>query len=519
MSEFNSQPGANQTQEETQGQTYSQPNQVNYQQPMNQAYYQQPYTPNYSDPQGQNYQSYSNPQAQGYQTYSNPQGSYYAPYAAGVPDQAQQRGPVSFNEAQVKGMRRTSFWGGLLTGVVAVMLVVGVYFMIQSFSRANSSASIAYDQLGPDATLSPEEQQQVLAKMDTLIRYISAYYVEEVDVDDLLDGAYHGMVDALDDKYASYMNAEEYADYNMDSSGDYVGIGVTVQISQGDVKGLEVINVSQEGAAYEAGIQVGDIIIGADDFFFEDEMLLNEMVSHVRGVEGSIVDITYVRGGQTYTVSMERRKLHETNVYYTVMDGNVGYLALTGFTANAQSQFDAALKDLQSQGITSLVLDLRDNGGGLVSVCVDIADHIIGKGTVTYLEMRDGYQEKYSATSDDELNIPIVVLVNGNSASASELLTLCLMDYGKVTVVGTQTYGKGIAQSTYGLKDGTAIKFTVAKYYSPEGTNIHGEGITPDVIVELPEDVTFASIKTNGIPDVTKDTQLQEALRILKEGR
>jgi len=538
MSEFNSQPGSDpemnlssdQTPQANPQQSADPMKQTPYPQngnPNQQPYGQtawQPYQPSqqpygayqqggmYQQPYGQNPQQggYAGP----YQDQT--QGGYYVPYAAGVP--AAEQPAAEQDNKKIKRMRRSSFWGGLLTGVMLMMVVVCGYFAVQLFVHPGT-ANISYDQLGTEAVLSSEQQQEVLGKIDKLVRYITTYYVEDVDVDVLLDGAYHGVVDALEDKYADYMNEAEYADYNMDSTGDYVGIGVTVTVHDGDVKGLEVINVSQEGAAYEAGIEVGDIIIGADDMTFDGDMLLTEMVSYVRGKEGTYVDITYVRDGQTYTVTMERRKLHETNVYYTVMDGGVGYLALTGFTANAQGQFDAALSDLQSQGITSLIIDLRDNGGGLVSVCVDIADHIVGKGVVTYLEMKDGYQEKYYATSDEELNIPIVVLVNGNSASASELLTLCLMDYGKVTVVGTQTYGKGIAQSIYPLNDGTAIKFTVAKYYSPNGTNIHGTGITPDVVVELPEDVKFSTIKTNGIPDVTKDTQLQEALRILTEGQ
>ncbi len=531
MSEFNQQPGMGpEVSEETQAapqapyqqmgeQAFANPGQQPYtpQQPYTQQQpfnpYQQPYTQQPTDFSSQQ-QPYGQQQTGSpYQQQPYGQGGYYAPYAGGAPAVN-----TETNEKQIRGMRRTSFWSGILTGVMVMLAIVSLYFGVRSLFRPNS-ANIRYDELTGESVLSSDEQQQVLGKIDKLIRYINAYYVEDVDLDVLLDGAYHGIVDALEDKYAGYMNEAEYADYNMDSTGDYVGIGVTVSVSEGDVKGLEVINVSQEGAAYEAGIEVGDIIIGADDMTFNGDMLLTEMVNYVRGEEGTLVDITYVRDGQTYTVTMERRKLHETNVYYTVMEGNVGYLALTGFTANAQGQFDEALADLQSQGITSLIIDLRDNGGGLVSVCVDIADHIIGKGVVTYLEMKDGYQEKYYATSDDELNIPIVVLVNGNSASASELLTLCLMDYGKVTVVGTQSYGKGIAQSIYPLNDGTAIKFTVAKYYSPNGTNIHGTGITPDVIVELPEDVKFSAIKTNGIPDVTKDTQLQEALRILTEGK
>lgn len=435
----------------------------------------------------------------------NPNAPYGNPNPYGVPN-----GMPVMPEPKKKG----SFLGGFVTAMVVclVTMALGIFAAVSLQRNVPVPVATSYG----TTTLSEEEANALVAKVDKLARYIKNYYVEEVDIDTLLDGAYHGVVDAIEDKYAAYYNEEELADFTDSSNGEYVGIGVTVMLDDTGVGGALVMSVNQNGCAYEMGIEPGDVLIEADGVSL-DGKTLNEMVSFIRGEAGTYVDITYMRNGVKNTISIERRALKETAVYYTMLENNIGYLALADFTTVAVDQFQYALKDLESQGMQGLILDIRDNGGGLVNVCVDIADQLIDTGLVTYMEDKYGEREEYKARNAGELNMPIVVLINGNSASASELLTTCLLDYGKAVTVGTLSYGKGIVQTTYNLMDGTAVKMTTAKYYSPLGTNVQGIGITPDYEVEMAEGVVLSKIKTNGIPDLTQDLQLQKAVEVMME--
>lgn len=464
----------------------------NTQNPYMQQPAQNPYGVNYSN------NPYGNP-------YGNP---YQAPY--GTPGGMMPNNMAPAPEPKKKG----SFLGGFITAMVVCLITVMIGVGIAAALQRGSTLPVATEY--GTTTLTVEEANALVAKVDKLARYIQNYYVEEVDVDTLLDGAYHGVVNAIEDKYAAYYNEEELADFQDSSYGEYVGIGVTVMLDDTGIGGALVMAVNQNGCAYEMGIEPGDVLIEADGVSLAGKTL-NEMVSYIRGEAGTYVSITYMRNGVQNTVSIERRALKETAVYYTMMENKIGYIALADFTVVAVDQFDYALKDLQSQGMQGLILDIRDNGGGLVDVCVDIADEMIDTGLVTYMEDKYGDREEYKARNAGELDMPIVILINGNTASASELLTTCLIDYGKAVTVGTLSYGKGIVQTTYNLMDGTAVKMTTAKYYSPLGTNVQGIGITPDYEVEMAEDVVLSKIKTNGIPDLTQDLQLQKAIEVMLE--
>jgi len=405
-----------------------------------------------------------------------------------------------------KRFQTSSFLGGLAVGVAVMLIALAV--MIIRFPGLSS----VLDSNG----LTFEEASALVEKVDTLVATIDSGFYEVVDTENLLDGAYHGVVDTLGDKYSYYMNEEEFEAYQESGSGSYKGIGVTIQLYE--TGGAEVISVNESGGAYDAGIQVGDVIIAADGTDLTG-MTLDEIVLLVRGDEGTFVDLTYVRDGQEYTVSVERRTLAVTLVRYAMIDDEVGYLALTQFSESADEQFENALDDLLSQGMTKLVLDLRDNPGGRLNEVLKIADRILGSGLITYTMDKDGNTEQYYSDDTQTLDIPIVVLVNENSASASELLTGALKDRGAATVVGTTTFGKGIVQTTYPLLDGSAIKITTSRYYTPNGVCIHGEGITPDYEVELEEGTTVSSLRgTATYADPSVDPQLAKALEILKEG-
>ncbi|MCF0135301.1 MAG: PDZ domain-containing protein [Lachnospiraceae bacterium] len=420
--------------------------------------------------------------------------------------------------------QKSRFWPfvwGFLTATVLSLIMVFIGFKIsRTFNEITSSIdpqTPQREELEFDAQyLTDEEAIALIQKIDKLMLYIDQYFVDDVDKADLVDGALHGVILALGDRYATYLNEEEFQDAQATYTGDYVGIGVTVMLSDTGVEGALVISVNQSGGAYEVGLAPGDVLTHADGLSLAG-MTLNEMVSYIRGEEGTFVDITYMRNGQENTIAIQRRKLKETAVYYEMMDNNIAYISLTDFSFAGSDQMRAALEDMQNQGMEALVLDLRDNGGGLVDACVEIADMFIDTGLVTYIEDKWGNREEYFAAEAGQISVPIVILVNENTASASELLTTCLKDHGKAVTVGTVTYGKGIVQTTFPLRDGTAVKFTTAKYYSPSGVNVQDAGIAPDYEVELPEDVVLGLIKTQGIPDLARDTQLQKALEILMQ--
>ena len=448
----------------------------------NQPYSQNPYQNSYRNPyQGQWQQNVN---------YSYQPGNYPPPAA----QKPKRKGWVAV----------LTFFGGLALGLT---IMAAVLF-------TNKITNPLLNVVEQDGGLTEEEATALLNKVDMLVRMIDERYIEYVKTEDLLDGAYHGVVNALGDKYAAYYNQEEYADFIESSSGIYVGIGVTVSLDENG--GAHVEDVNPTGGAFSAGIQVGDVIIGADGIPLT-EMTLDEIVSHIRGDEGSKVDVTYLRDGQENTVTIERKRLSTITCRSGMLEGNVGYICLSGFEGTTTGQFRDALEELKSQGMTALILDLRDNPGGRVDVVTAIADELLPEGLVTYMENKEGDRESFYSTDDiGSFDLPLVVLVNGNSASASELLSGAIQARGAGVVVGTKTFGKGIVQTTVPFYDATALKVTTDKYYLPDGRCIHGEGVDPDYVVELPENETLNTLRgMEQVPDITRDTQLQKAMELL----
>ncbi len=341
-----------------------------------------------------------------------------------------------------------------------------------------------------------QEKDNRYAKLNEIYEQINNSYYEDADEKALLDGACKGLVSGLGDPYSSYMTEEEYDSWFDGIKGEYSGIGVTFTK---DVDGnYIVVSVTKGSPAERAGIQAGDIIINVNGEVYDD---IETIANHIKGEEGTNVSVTFSRNGSEATKEMVRELIVEHSVEQRMLDDSTSYINITSFIDNTDDDFKKALEDSQKSGANKLVLDLRNNGGGLVDPCISVADEFLDEGPVFYIEDKAGNREAFNA-KDGKTDMKTVVLVNENSASASEILAAALQDNG-YTVVGVNTFGKGVIQSTVILDDGSALKLTVMQYFSPEGKAINKKGVTPDVTVQMKEG-------SEG------DPQLDKAIELLK---
>lgn len=341
-----------------------------------------------------------------------------------------------------------------------------------------------------------EQMERVYSKygkLESLYQNLDEYYYKDINEEDLITGACKGLVAGLNDPYSSYMTAEEYDSWKASATGNYSGIGVT--FTQ-DSTGYIIIDVQEGSPADKGGLEEGDYIISVDGKAYDDMEL---MANNIRGKAGTTVEITYYHDGKEKISSFLRKSIVQESVSYKMIDENTGYIQITGFLENTADDFHNALKIIEKDGAENLVLDVRDNGGGLVDSCIDIADEFLDKGVVTYVEDKNKNRKDYMA-EDGKTELETVVLVNENSASASEILAAALQDNG-VKIVGMKTYGKGVIQSTSELSDGSALKLTVMQYFSPDGNAVNKKGIKPDYVVENEE-------------DSDEDKQLEKALSL-----
>jgi carboxyl-terminal processing protease len=401
------------------------------------------------------------------------------------------------------------FFLGALVGIVVVglALFVGVHIY--------TSATGGYLVLDSKSVHKVESgnvlDQDTIDKIEELLAYVDVYYNDEYDKDELRDAIYKGTLDGLDDPYSIYYTADEYKDLQVSTQGNYYGIGAG--LTQ-DSKTMEVtVSKVYEGTpAEEAGLLSGDQILKVDDIT-ATSMELSALVKQIRGEEGTTVHLSVYREStdETLELDVERRNVDLPSVESKMLDDGIGYIQITEFQSNTAAQFKEALTQLQEDGMTSMIVDVRSNPGGLLTSVVEILDTILPEGTVVYTEDKYGKREDY--TSDAQcLQCPIAVLVDGNSASAAEIFAGAIKDYDYGTLIGTTTFGKGIVQTIYPLNDGSAIKLTTAKYYTPNGNYIHGVGIDPDIELEYQysgaEDEPY---------DMQYDNQLQRAIKELKK--
>ena len=430
--------------------------------------------------------------------------------------------------------KRSGFGKGFLGGFVAAFVLIGVVIAgmtvgrnlagqklpapggQQSSQTSASDESVSGQEQAPVETL-PETilDKEFVDEINTIYEQMQYYYLYDINVDDLHDGMLQGMLAALGDPYSVYYNESDLDSFTTQTEGEYYGIGCMV--SQDLITGIITIVTPYVGApAYEAGILPGDILYAVDGEAVTGADL-DQVVMGIKGHEGTTVELTIVREGEADYLyfDVERRKVEIPTVEYDMKDGQIGYISVTSFDGVTTEQFKNAFKELKKQGMKGLVIDMRDNGGGLLTTVEEMLDYLLPKGVIFYA--KDKYGNKYLEYTSDKaaaLDVPLAILINGNTASAAEVFSGNIQAFGMATLVGTNTYGKGIMQNTYTTtpEKNTAIKLTVADYYIHGDRNIHGVGIAPDVEVELnPEVATQVVIADED------DNQLQAALKAVRD--
>lgn len=338
---------------------------------------------------------------------------------------------------------------------------------------------------------------EVEGKLNAIDSVLESFYFGDVDDETAKDNIYKAYLSSYGDKYTMYYTADEYKALKESTNGKFYGIGAVCQLS--GEGGVLLVDVYDNGAGYQAGLRSGDRVVNVDGRDITD-MELSSAVALIKGDKGTSVTLEVIRGTERLTFSAVRDAVEAKTVSYTLLDNNIGYLSISQFEEVTTKQFKAAVEDLQSQGMKGFVIDIRNNPGGLLDTVVGMLKYMLPDGLIVYTEDKQGNRKEYKGQDNDEFNLPLAVIVNGNSASASEIFAGAIQDYGKGTIIGTQTYGKGIVQTVKPLTDGSAIKFTIAKYFTPKGQDIHGKGVTPDMVVEYDTDA-----------DV--DTQLDAAIK------
>ena len=419
---------------------------------------------------------------------------------------------------------KNKFWKGVLVGALvtafAGFAVVGFATGIWIIGR-RTSESQSIQATGTDANkLDMKKIEPKLQYMEALIdKYFlfDEYMTEEEQKKNgtAEDWIYRGYMYSLNDPYSVYYDKDEYTSLNEENSGTYCGIGV--QVSQNVYTGIiTAVKVFKDSPAQEAGMLPGDILYKVEDIEATGEDLSLLVSDHIRGEEGTKVHLTVYRQSTDEYVEMdvERRMVENPTVEYEMLENKAGYISLSSFEEVSSEQFKKAVDDLTAQGMEKLIVDLRNNGGGVVQAAKEIADYLLPDGkTIVSFKGKGIDDSTYSSDDGHEVDVPIVLLVNGESASASEVLTGALKDNNWATIVGEKTFGKGIAQGVFNLPDGSGLKLTTAYYYTPSGECIHKLGIEPDVTVALAED-----LKSKIEIPKDEDNQLQTALEVFGEG-
>lgn len=401
------------------------------------------------------------------------------------------------------------FIGGIVSACLIFMLLILLNQVVGFSAILNPAGSTrAAEGKNSSAIGSPA----VEAKMKKIKKVIDQYYLNDASDEKLVDGMYKGLVSGLDDRYSVYYTKEEYNDLVESTNGIYCGIGVVVTQNQ-DTGVITLVKPYENSPGMKAGILPGDILYKVDGTEVTG-MELNKVVAMIKGEEGSKVHLTIYRKDAPDYIELDvtREKIEVPTISHDMLKDKIGYIAILEFDEVTASQFDAALKDLRAQGMKGLIVDLRDNPGGRLDIVNSILDKVLPEGLIVYTEDKNGKKEEYKSDAEHYLSVPLAVLINGNSASASEIFAGAVKDYGIGTLVGTTSFGKGIVQKLIELGDGTAMKLTVEKYYTPKGNNIQGTGIKPDITVDLSD-----KLKTQAVITKEEDNQLQKALEVIEE--
>ena len=396
-------------------------------------------------------------------------------------------------------MEQKKFVRGFLMGMVCMLLIGGIGLGIYQYADASERNQGAVT-------------DTFVEKAKLIEETVKDNYTGEIDDQDMEEYMYKGLMASLGDPYSAYYTSEEYEELNAETTGSYQGIGVVMQ-QDADTGEVKVLRCYEGGPGAEAGLLPEDVLIQVNGENVAG-MELSEVVDLVKSSEGGAASLIISREGESdyLEINVPLEEVNIPVVEYEMLEDNIGYISIYEFTGQAVSQYEEAFEELQSQGMKRMIIDVRNNPGGLLTSVCDLLEDMLPEGLMVYTEDKDGKRQEYTCDGENELEMPLVVLVNGNSASASEIFAGAIQDYGTGTIVGTTTFGKGVVQSLIPFTDGSAIKTTTAKYYTPSGRCIHGTGIEPDVEVELTEGLEQKSELT-----YEEDNQLQTAVETVKE--
>ncbi|MBQ7535444.1 MAG: S41 family peptidase [Stomatobaculum sp.] len=423
-------------------------------------------------------------------------------------------------QSMPKAKKKGGFWIGFIAGVL-LMLLLGivtagfvVFSLLRDYDGFEDGAAGTHGEItveNVEAAPNPKDldYDKIDGKIRLLQKVINKNYLFDEDPEAVENSIYAGMMEGLGDPYSVYYTEEEYKKLTEDSSGTYSGIGALLQQNP-DTGICTIIKVFKGSPAEEAGLKNDDILYKVDGKEITGQDLDYFVTTYIRGEEGTDVEITVLRGDKLEEITMKvtRRSIDVPTVEYEMKDNDTGYIQISEFEMVTADQFKEAVTALQEQGMKRLIIDLRNNPGGIVQTCVEMLDYMLPDGLLVYTAGRSGVGEKYYSKDGHDVNIPTVLLVNGNSASCSEIFAGAYKDFGRAQLVGTQTFGKGIVQFVIPLGDGSAVKVTTQHYYTPDGFDLHGTGIAPDVEIKAEEGDTL-----NG----EKDAQLEKALELLKK--
>ena len=406
------------------------------------------------------------------------------------------------DEMNSKKSFRKGLLVGILSTVVVVVLLLNVLLLTTGLGKVIQLGTTVSGQSTDAAST-----QAVMNKLEYIKSMVKSDFLFSIDDTKTADGIYKGYMEGLDDPYSVYYTADEYKSLMESTSGSYSGIGVMVQQDK-STGVVTVVKVFENSPGAQAGMQAGDIIYKIDDKEVTGEDL-NTIVTYIKGETGTTVNIQVYRteAPDYITLTVERRNIEVPTITHKMMDNQIGYIQVTEFDNVTADQYKAAIDDLTNQGMKGMVVDIRDNPGGVLDTVVDMLDRMLPEGKIVYTEDKNGEGDVYTSDAANQFTLPLAVLVNENSASASEIFAGAIKDYGTGTIIGKTTYGKGIVQSVRALPDGTAIKLTISRYFTPNGTCIHEVGVTPDIEVDIPDEY-----KKNATLTYEQDTQLQAAV-------
>lgn len=388
--------------------------------------------------------------------------------------------------------------------IMLVVLTAVITFILTSiFTYKNLSGNSKYVYVSSN-------DGGISSVIASIRKIVDKKFLGEINEQNLVDGAIKGYIDGLNDPYTEYMTKDEMQEFTTEVNGNFVGIGVYLT---NDIERNVVLIISpiKDTPAYRAGIKPGDVITKIDGVSYKGEQL-TEASNKIKGREGTKVTLEILRDEKTLTLEIERQSVKINHVESEMLENKIGYIKFNTFDEGCSSEFEEQLEKLNSQNMKSLIIDIRDNGGGLVDEALDIADFIVEKGSTLLITVdKNGKEEIEKSKNNPKVNVPVILLTNENSASASEILAGALKDNNKAKIVGKKTYGKGVIQELLTLTDGSGLKITTNEYYTPNKTKINKVGIQPDYEVDLPEEI-------DGLVEIEKsqDTQLQKAIELLK---